>query len=71
MADEKVIRAAKIAKEVPLVTCGNEIFRDKTKEYPETLWREEGKFDELIKLGYLTEVKKPAVAAKKTEPVKT
>lgn len=51
-------RLVKINPKTSLVTCGNKIFTDLNREYPEELWREEGKVDELIARGFLVEVKK-------------
>ncbi|MDJ0504325.1 MAG: hypothetical protein PX635_03650 [Nostocales cyanobacterium LE14-WE12] len=41
----------------------NGVLTDKTKEYPEDLW-EEGIADQLVKTGFLVEVKKTEVKKK-------
>lgn len=57
MDKDKRIRTARLRKDVSLVTCGNLILRDKNKDYPETMWKVEGTFDDLIKRGFLVETR--------------
>lgn len=62
-------RIAKIADNVPFVTCGNKIFRDKNRTYNDGLWGEET-FKELIRRGFLVEIQESKSTPQTNKPKK-